>query len=198
MNRQGPIDWEEVRRRLERAARATREAGELTPEQALAVLDRRARRLAEVPPAPPAADRVEVLVFRLGEERYALPTDRVLEVARPGEPTPVPGAPEVLAGVVNLRGEVLPVFDLGQLLRREKVSPGGRARLLVLGEDRPELAALVDEVEAVTLLDEKEVHPGDRPAPPVRGVTPAAVAVLDGAALLRDERLVIDMRDEGL
>jgi purine-binding chemotaxis protein CheW len=52
---------------------------------------------------------------RVGGEDYALRVDGVLEIGELGEVTPVPGArPEVL-GVRNLRGQVIPVFDLATL-----------------------------------------------------------------------------------
>jgi purine-binding chemotaxis protein CheW len=49
---------------------------------------------------------------RVGAEEYALPVRHVPEVADLGELTPVPGAPERVLGICNLRGEVLAVFDM--------------------------------------------------------------------------------------
>lgn len=53
---------------------------------------------------------------RLGGEHYALPVQDVLEVADIGAVTPLPGASRPIIGVRNLRGEVLPVIDLAQML----------------------------------------------------------------------------------
>ena len=57
------------------------------------------------------------LQVRLGGERYAIPADRVLEVAELGDLTIVPGAPVALSGICNLRGTILPVIDLATILR---------------------------------------------------------------------------------
>jgi purine-binding chemotaxis protein CheW len=54
--------------------------------------------------------------MRLGGESYAVPVEHVLEVAELGTLSPVPGAPHSLLGIRNLRGEVLPVFDLASVL----------------------------------------------------------------------------------
>lgn len=54
--------------------------------------------------------------LRVGAEAYALPVECVLEVAELGDVTEVPGSDERVLGVRNLRGEVLPVFDLARLL----------------------------------------------------------------------------------
>jgi chemotaxis signal transduction protein len=53
---------------------------------------------------------------RVGGESYAVAVEHVIEVAELGELTPVPGAHGSILGVRNLRGEVLPVFDLASVL----------------------------------------------------------------------------------
>jgi chemotaxis signal transduction protein len=70
--------------------------------------------------------------LRLGGEDYALGVDGVLEIGELGEVTPVPGArPEVL-GVRNLRGQVIPVFDLATLF---ELGGGGEPDRIVVVED---------------------------------------------------------------
>ena len=60
--------------------------------------------------------------LRVGRERYALPIENVLEVAELGSLSALPGAGAAVLGVRNLRGQVLPVFDLapGQLHAAER------------------------------------------------------------------------------
>lgn len=58
--------------------------------------------------------------LRVGAEAYALPVECVLEVAELGDVTEVPGSDDGVLGVRNLRGEVLPVFDLARLLGIEQ------------------------------------------------------------------------------
>ena len=53
---------------------------------------------------------------RLGGESYAVAVENVIEVGGVGELSPVPGAHGAVLGVRNLRGEVLPVFDLASVL----------------------------------------------------------------------------------
>ena len=54
--------------------------------------------------------------MRVGNESYAVAVEHVTEVAELGKLTPVPGAHGSVLGVRNLRGEVLPVFDLAAVL----------------------------------------------------------------------------------
>jgi purine-binding chemotaxis protein CheW len=161
------------------------------------ILEERARILARPPPAEVrAADRFELLIFSLSGETYALETRTVREVARFADFTAVPGASPFLLGVTNLRGEILPVFDLRRLAG---ITPKGLtdiSRLLVLGEDREELGLLADEVREVKRMRREEIlDPPEELAAIGRalllGVTKEAVIVLDGAALLRDERLFL-------
>ena len=53
---------------------------------------------------------------RLGGESYAVAVENVIEVAELGMLSPVPGADSTVLGVRNIRGEVLPVFDLASVL----------------------------------------------------------------------------------
>jgi len=56
------------------------------------------------------------LTLRAAEELVALPVARVKEIFEPDFTTPLPGAPRAFRGVINLRGSVVPVVDLGVAL----------------------------------------------------------------------------------
>ena len=197
----GMTDWQEVRRRLERLAAAANGAPGLAPERARAVLVERARALARVPPeAPDASEVVRVVTFALADERYAVEARYVREVTRLGEHTPVPGAPDFLVGVVNLRGDILAVFDLRKLFDLAPGAVTDMSRILVLGEDRAEFGVLADEAQEVRALRTAELLEAPASVGGVgreylRGVTEEALAVLDGDVLLRDHRLFIDWRE---
>jgi len=113
----------------------------------------------------------ERLCFRLEGEWYALPVSGVREVARVPPLTEVPRAPAHLLGVMNLRGEVLPVYDLKLRLRlatRPAPVAGPRAdrsglprsaRVIVLRSPRGDAAVLVDAVQDVVRLSPDELQP---------------------------------------
>jgi purine-binding chemotaxis protein CheW len=88
----------------------------------------------------------DCVLVRVGERRVAVPTARVREVAAVVVVTPVPQAPSLVVGLTQLRGQILPVLDLGR--------GGGRAPRpndpLVVVELGPVRAALlVDHVLGV-------------------------------------------------
>lgn len=197
----GKIDWQDVRRRLDKLAAVTDGTAGFAPERARAVLEERARVLARVPPqAPDARQVLPVVTFTLANEVYAVEARYVREVIRPGEHTPVPGAPDFLVGVTNLRGDILAVFDLRKFFGLPPGAVTELARVVVLGGDRAEFGVLADEVHEVRALGTGDLL--DAPASVagvgreyLRGVTEEALAVLDGDVLLRDSRLFIDWRE---
>src|SRR5690606_29897429 len=87
----------------------------------------------------------EVLRFDVGDLRCAVPLSHVREVQRAVAVTPLPGAPEIIDGVIDVRGEVVPVIDLGRRagpLRRPwraslpRVAPWTGERLVARRADR--------------------------------------------------------------
>ncbi len=127
-----------------------------------------------VQPSARQAPPDERLCFRLENEWYALPVSLVREVSRVAPLTEVPRAPASLLGVMNLRGEVLPVYDLKLRLRlatRPAPIAGPRAdrtglprsaRVIILRSPRGDAAVLVDAVQDVVRLMPAEVEPPPR------------------------------------
>jgi purine-binding chemotaxis protein CheW len=90
---------------------------------------------------------------RVGREAYALPVTHVLEVLDLDELTPLPGAGGHVLGLRNLRGQVLPVFDLGALLGAgEGTLP---ARVCVASRNGHVAGLAVDEVTDVSALPDE-------------------------------------------
>jgi purine-binding chemotaxis protein CheW len=88
--------------------------------------------------------------LRVGGESYAFGVEHVLEVAELGEIAPVPGAPAGVLGVRNLRGQVLPVFELASVfgIKREGAARG----LLVVEHEGRRAGFAIDEVVDVGVL----------------------------------------------
>jgi purine-binding chemotaxis protein CheW len=84
------------------------------------------------------------LIVRVGAERYALPGAAIREVARWRAPTPVPGAPAALPGIISQRGVVLPAVDLRQLLGLGAAEPDRSSRFVIVHHDPADMALLVD------------------------------------------------------
>ena len=97
-----------------------------------------------------ASQERKFLVFRLGEDEFALPVEAVVEVARaPERVTRVPKAPKFLEGVINLRGAVVPVIDQRQRFDMPRLDGGEGRRLVVVQTGRHRAGLIVDSVSEV-------------------------------------------------
>jgi purine-binding chemotaxis protein CheW len=140
-------------------------------------------------------DVLDVVVFRLADEVYALESTCVGEVFPLRNLVPVPGTPSFVAGIVTLRGQILSVLDLRVLFGLPRRDPAGM--VLFLRSAEMELGVLADVLLGVRTLLREEI----RPAPPslpgpraayLKGVLGEDLILLDGRALLRDRSLVVE------
>jgi purine-binding chemotaxis protein CheW len=186
--RRGPVDWAEVRRRVDEAARAIAGVAAPTPERTRDMLEERARTLAR-PIIPGAEDTTgDAVAFDVRGETYAIDLRDVMAVFRPAEITLLPGAARPLVGVTAWRGELLVILGI----LRETAGPardGEQPRVVVVGDGRTAVGIVADVVHGTIKIPHDEVQPlpeglATRRAY-VRGITSEAVQVLDASALLR-------------
>lgn len=108
------------------------------------------------------------LTFRLGEEIFAAHVAYVLEILEVTKITRVPRSPEYMRGVVNLRGNVLPVIDTRMKFGFDKVADTVNTCIIVLNiesdKQKITLGALVDSVQEVLDIDASQIQ-----APPSIG-----------------------------
>lgn len=121
------------------------------------------------------------VIFRVEKERYALPLSAVREVVVPPDAySRVPRAPQAVRGVINLRGRVVTVVELGALLGL----PDGAApsqKIVLLDRGRRDLGLLVTDVDGIEPVERVTSAPGKQ-VPAIRGVARLkglAVTVLD-------------------
>jgi purine-binding chemotaxis protein CheW len=101
-----------------------------------------------------------VLVFRLGADEFGLPIDAVVEVSQvPAQITRVPKTPKFLEGVVNLRGEVLPVVDQRRRFDMPQFDKNETRRLVVVKTERHRAGIIVDSVSDVLRTYRENVAP---------------------------------------
>jgi purine-binding chemotaxis protein CheW len=101
-----------------------------------------------------------VVVFRLGDDEFGLPIDAVVEVSQvPAQITRVPKTPKFLEGVVNLRGEVLPVVDQRRRFDMPQLEKNEARRLIVVKTERHRAGIIVDSVSNVLRTYRENVAP---------------------------------------
>lgn len=92
---------------------------------------------------------LELVVFRLGPENYGLRLHEVREIVMVGQITPVPRAPQFVDGVLNLRGEVMPVVDLRTRFGLPRVEATSISRILITSIGGVFTGLVVDAVDEV-------------------------------------------------
>ena len=141
----------------------------------------------------PQTTRGQHLSFRVRQARYALPIELVREIIEYGQITSVPMMPPCIHGVINLRGNVVPVLDLAARFGMSLTVPGKRTCIIII-ETSQEGAAqriglVVDAVDAVLDIEPAEVEP----APPFG----AGIRTDFIAGMARDEQgftIILDVR----
>lgn len=99
------------------------------------------------------------VLFQLGSMEYGLPVAAVESIVRFETPTPVPRASDDVLGVVNLRGRVLPVIDLGLRFSGTPFVPGSMSRIIVVEGGAGALGVAVDHASEVTTFSEDAIKP---------------------------------------
>lgn len=123
------------------------------------------------------------VVFRLGDEEYGLPIERVQSIIRYERSTPVPRAPTYVQGVINLRGKVIPVVDLSRRLGGAVFEPTPHSRIVVTEGDAGLVGLCVDSASEVAALE--DIKP-----PPDSALLPECARAIEGVAE-HEGRLVV-------
>ncbi len=102
---------------------------------------------------------IQVACFRLMDDLYAVDIMRINEIIRPQKLTILPKAPSFIEGVINLRGNVIPVVDLRKRFDMPPRPASAATRLLISRVAGQSLGLVVDDVTEVITVPVKEIKP---------------------------------------
>ena len=97
------------------------------------------------------------VIFKLDKEYYGIPINNVIYIERMQETTRVPNGPNYLKGVINLRGEVIPLIDLRQKLNMETKETDNNSRIIVVLEEEIMIGLIVDSSSEVIEIDKDNI-----------------------------------------
>jgi purine-binding chemotaxis protein CheW len=100
----------------------------------------------------------QVVGFRIGDETYGVRIASVREIVRVPEITNVPNAPEMIEGVINLRGRIIPVMDLRKRFGSSPVTPDKKNRILVVELENKLLGLIVSSASEVLKIPPSEIE----------------------------------------
>ena len=106
-----------------------------------------------------ATARRALIAFRVGPQEFCVDIMAVREIRRWTPATPLPHAPAYIRGVVNLRGAVLPVVDLGARLGLPPSEPTHRHAIIVAQVGQQVIGLLVDAVSDILTVGDEAIQP---------------------------------------
>ena len=104
-------------------------------------------------------DILQLVTFNLGEEEFAVDILNIQSINRMMEITNVPNSPTFVEGIINLRGQVIPVIDLRDRLKLSKKEYDKHSRIIVVDIDGKVIGFIVDEVNEVLRIQSNITEP---------------------------------------
>jgi purine-binding chemotaxis protein CheW len=162
------------------------------------ILKKRAIALAEEPEQKKVASAViEIITFTLAAETYGIESTFVREVYPLKDFTPLPGVPVYIFGIINVRGQILPVVDLKKFFNLPEKGLGELNRVIILWNDQMEFGILADVVHGTQTIEINDI--GDIPQTIsdigeeyIKGITADSLILLDAEKLLTDKKIVVN------
>ncbi|MDD3376331.1 MAG: chemotaxis protein CheW, partial [Candidatus Riflebacteria bacterium] len=139
---------------------------------------------------------IQFVTFTMADEVYALEIKQVEAIINVVAITRVPKAPHYIDGVINLRGEIVPVINTRRRLKLKEtpIKPSDQIIILSFEEEKVKAGFLVDSVQEVTGLAESAIEPPSRVSESVDVEYLRGVGKVDGKIiiLLNANRIVFE------
>lgn len=103
-------------------------------------------------------DTRQFIVFKLDREEYGVDTQKITTIVRMSTITRVPKTPSYIKGVINLRGEIIPIMDLRTKFSLQEIGETEDTRIIIVKIDDILMGIIVDAVAEVVEFDEESVE----------------------------------------
>lgn len=122
-------------------------------------------------------------VFTIAGEEFGLEIERILEITKPQKATHLPNTPQFINGVINLRGNVMPLMDMRKRLNVEPTQQGEKIIIVTMHGEK--IGLLVDSVKEILNIEKTEIA-----SPPgiFKGLKPE---YLNGIGKIKERLLII-------
>jgi len=138
---------------------------------------------------------LRLVVFALDGQRYALHLAVVERIVRVVEMTPLPNAPDIVLGVVNIQGSIIPVVNVRRRFRLRDLKDDPAQRLILARTSRRSVALVVDSAEGVIEPHRDDVTGAEKILPGLEYVE-GVVKLQDGLLLIHDLDRFLSLDEE--
>jgi purine-binding chemotaxis protein CheW len=163
------------------------------------LLQDRARKLSLEPPVSVSGKEVmDVITFSLASETYAIESVFVREVYPLKAYTSLPGTPDFVLGIVNVRGQILSVINLKKFFHLPEAGIGELNKVIIVRNGRMEFGILADVVHGTRQIAKSLIQ---QPLPTITGigadfllgVTRDSLILLNIEHMLQDQSIIVDI-----
>lgn len=130
-------------------------------------------------------EEVQLVAFRLSNEEYGVSITQVQEIIRRSEPTRIPQTPPFVEGVINLRGNLIPIIDLKKRFKLPESETDDNTRIVIVEVEDQTVGIIVDAVSEVLRLTTDAIEP------PPPGVATIEAEYLKGVGKIEDRLLIL-------
>jgi purine-binding chemotaxis protein CheW len=161
------------------------------------ILRERAKKLSQKRSAEDSdTESLQVIEFKLSQERYAAQVNYVREVFPLKDVTPIPCTPSFVLGIMNVRGQVVSVLDIRNFFDLPAQANTELSKVLIVGKDDIECGILTDEIIGEKRVPLEMIHTDGHLIHGawedcIMGVTPDRLIVIEMDKLLSDEKLIV-------
>lgn len=133
-----------------------------------------------------AADSVQFLTFSTGNSEYGVDIMKVREIKGWSETTRIPNSPGYMRGVINLRGIVVPIFDLRNRFRQGETEAHEKNVVIIIAVGSRTIGVLVDAVSDILTVGANDIKPA-----PSKSETGIDDAYVQGLLSVNEHKMVI-------
>jgi|SRR5664280_201805 len=137
----------------------------------------------------------QIVVFTLDELLYALPLQSVVKVIHAIEIRHLPKAPEIISGIINVKGQIIPVVDIRKRLELATNETDPDDRLIIADTGKREVAILVDTVTGIRVLTPAQLAEAKETLPFAKYIKGVAKTD-DGLILIYDLEQFLSLDEE--
>ena len=101
----------------------------------------------------------QILVFRIAREELGIDVSCVHEVLRPQAIYPLPKTPDFIQGVINLRGHIVALIDLGKRLHAEQIEEEPSKRIIICRVNKFIVGLMVNALREILALSKEDIRP---------------------------------------
>jgi purine-binding chemotaxis protein CheW len=136
-----------------------------------------------------------LVVFSLDDQRYAVALDSVRRSIRAVAITPLPEAPAIVVGIIDLGGAVLPVVNIRERFKHPSRDVRLSDQLIIAETDKRRVALLVDSTMGVIEIEPESYSPAKEIVPGL-GCVDGAIKLEDGLILIHDLDRLLSLEED--